>query len=100
MKRRLLHVLTAVTVVVAGSAVVAAPASASDMPGTVCHLRENTWLRAAPLGTVQLTLTAGRGFRWHGARSWEGTEVWIYGHGAEYPSVDGWVPARNTTCSI
>jgi hypothetical protein len=25
-------------------------------------------------------------------------DVWIYGHGAEYPDIDGWVPARNTSC--
>ncbi|SCL28032.1 hypothetical protein [Micromonospora inyonensis] len=97
MKRRLLHTMTALTVVLAGSAVAAAPASASDAPGTVCILKENTWLRTAPHGTVLLTLTAGRGFRYHGQGWSDGTD-WIYGHGAEYPSVDGWVPAGNTTC--
>ncbi|XTZ17804.1 hypothetical protein ACQSSU_10740 [Micromonospora echinospora] len=97
MKRRLLHVVAAVTVVLAGSAVVAAPASASDAPGTICLLKENTWLRDMPHGSVLRTLTAGRGFRYHGS-GWVGDDVWIYGHGAEYPDIDGWVPARNTTC--
>lgn len=94
---RLVHVMAAMTVVLAGSAVVAAPASASDAPGTVCTLKENTWLRTAPHGTVLLTLTAGRGFRYHGQGWSDGTD-WIYGHGAEYPAIDGWVPLRNTTC--
>ncbi|MEU4570403.1 hypothetical protein [Micromonospora sp. NPDC023956] len=97
MKRKLLHITTAAAVVVAGSAVVAAPASASDAPGTVCNLRENTWLRSAPHGSVLLTLTAGRGFRYHGQGWSDGTD-WIYGHGAEYPSIDGWVLVGNTTC--
>jgi hypothetical protein len=97
-KRRLLHILTVATVVFSGTAVVAAPASASDAWGIVCNLRENTWLRTEPHGHVLLTLTAGRGFRWHGQVSAVDDDTWIYGHGAEYPSVDGWVPARNTTC--
>lgn len=99
MRRRLLHVLTASTVILAGTAVVPTPAAASDAPGYVCNLRENTWLRAAPQSSFILkTLTAGRGFRWHGQVWGIDEDIWIYGHGAEYPSIDGWVPARNTTC--
>ena len=97
MKRRLLHVMTALTVVLTGTAVAAQPASASDAWGVVCNLRQNTWLRTDPYGFVLRTLTAGRGFRWHGQAYDDGT-VWIYGHGAEYPDIDGWVPAANTTC--
>lgn len=44
------------------------------------------------------TLTAGRGFRWHGQVTGIDEDAWIYGHGAKDPSLDGWVPARNTTC--
>ncbi|WP_405115586.1 hypothetical protein OG559_13260 [Micromonospora sp. NBC_01405] len=44
------------------------------------------------------TLTAGRGFRWHGQVWAIDADSWVYGHGAEDPSLDGWVPARNTTC--
>ncbi|RGC65181.1 hypothetical protein C5N14_30005 [Micromonospora sp. MW-13] len=99
MKRRLLHALTAMTVIIAGTGVVATPASASDAWGIVCNLRENTWLRAAPQsGFVLRTLTAGRGFRWHGQVWAIDADSWLYGHGAEDPSLDGWVPARNTTC--
>lgn len=99
MKRRLLHILTAGTVILGGAAVAPAPASASDAWGIVCNLRENTWLRAAPFnGHVLRTLTAGRGFRWHGQVMGIDADVWIYGHGAEYPDIDGWVPGRNTTC--
>lgn len=97
MIRRLVHLMAATTVVLAGSALVAAPASASDAPGTVCMLKANTWLRTAPHGTVVLTLTAGRGFRYHGSGWSDGTD-WIYGHGAEHPGIDGWVPLGNTTC--
>ncbi|WDZ85792.1 hypothetical protein [Micromonospora cathayae] len=99
MKRRLLHVLTAMTVVLAGSMVAPAPASASDAWGIVCNLKQNTWLRAAPQsGFVLRTLTAGRGFRWHGQVWALDDDVWLYGHGAEDPSLDGWVPGGNTTC--
>ncbi|SCL25626.1 hypothetical protein GA0074692_1997 [Micromonospora pallida] len=98
MKRRILHVMAAMTVVLAGSAVVAAPASASDAPGSICTLTENTWLRSSPHGSVLRTLTAGRGFRYHWHGWAEDDDVWIYGHGAEYPDIDGWVPRRNTTC--
>ncbi|MFG1949770.1 hypothetical protein [Micromonospora sp. NPDC048830] len=99
MKRRLLHALTAGIVILGGAAVAAPPASASDAPGFVCNLTENTWLRAAPQSSFILrTLTAGRGFRWHGQVWGIDDDVWIYGHGAEDPALDGWVPARNTTC--
>ncbi|WP_428963171.1 hypothetical protein [Micromonospora fluostatini] len=99
MKRRLLHALTTMVVVLAGTMAVPAPASASDAWGIVCNLRENTWLRAAPQsGFVLRTLTAGRGFRWHGQVWGLDDDIWLYGHGAEYPSQDGWVPGRNTTC--
>ena len=99
MRRRLLPILTAATVLLAGSAVAATPASASDAPGFVCNLTQNTWLRAAPQSSFVLrTLTAGRGFRWHGQVWGIDEETWIYGHGAEDPSLDGWVPAENTTC--
>ncbi|MEU7615671.1 hypothetical protein AB0M91_15570 [Micromonospora rifamycinica] len=98
MKRRILHVLTIAVVVAPGTAVAAAPASASDAPGYLCNLTQNTWLRTAPHGQVLRTLTAGRGFRWHGQGWSEDNDTWIYGHGAEDPSLDGWVPAGNTTC--
>ncbi|MBB5868024.1 hypothetical protein F4553_001403 [Allocatelliglobosispora scoriae] len=89
----------AVVVVLAGSAVAAAPASASDAPGFLCNLNQNTWLRGEPDGFVLRTLSAGRGFRWHGQASDPGYgTVWIYGHGAEAPGQDGWVPAANTNC--
>jgi len=98
-KRRTLHALMITTVTLVGTAVVAAPASASDAPGFVCNLTQNTWLRAAPhSGHILRTLTAGRGFRWHGQAWSEDEDTWIYGHGAEDPSLDGWVPAGNTTC--
>lgn len=99
MKRRLLYALAAAAAILPGTFVAAAPASASDAWGIVCNLRQNTWLRSAPFdGPVLRTLTAGRGFRWHGQVMGIDEDVWIYGHGAEYPDVDGWVPARNTTC--
>ena len=98
MKRRLLHLLTVATVTVASAAVTATPAHASDAWGIVCNLTQNTWLRTAPHGHVMRTLTAGRGFRWHGQGWAVDNDHWIYGHGAEDPSLDGWVPAGNTTC--
>ncbi|WP_229406500.1 hypothetical protein [Micromonospora sp. NBRC 110038] len=98
MKRRILPALTVATVALAGSAVAPTAASASDAWGIVCNLTQNTWLRAAPHAQVLRTLTAGRGFRWHGQVWAEDDDVWIYGHGAEDPAIDGWVPGGNTTC--
>ncbi|GAA2365778.1 hypothetical protein Cme02nite_31020 [Catellatospora methionotrophica] len=98
MKRTLLHTMTAAVVVLAGTTVAAAPAIASDAPGFVCNLNQNTWLRTDPHGFVLRTLTAGRGFRWHGQAIDDGSSVWIYGHGAEAPGQDGWIPAANANC--
>lgn len=98
MKRQLLHAGTAVMVVLASATAAAAPASASDAPGFVCILNQNTWLRTDPHGFVLRTLSAGRGFRWHGQGIDDGSSVWIYGHGAEAPGQDGWIPAGNANC--
>jgi hypothetical protein len=74
----------------------AAPAAASPGSGAVCTLLQNTWLRNRPWGDVLLTLSAGRGFRIHQhvldpwSNSW-----WFYGHGAEAPDLDGWIPVNN-----
>jgi hypothetical protein len=96
-KRKLASALAVVGMVLAGTMVVAAPASASEGPGAICVLNQNTWLRAAPWGFVYRTLTAGRGFRWHGqGMSWD-NDTWIYGHGAEAPGQDGWIPAGNVS---
>lgn len=97
MRRKLLHALTVGIMVLTGTMVAAAPASASDAPGFICILNKNTWLRAAPGAHVLLTLSAGRGFRWHGQGIGDETGSWIYGHGAEAPSVDGWIPANNVS---
>ena len=99
MKRRLLNALTIAAIVVAGSAIAttsATPASASDRPGYICVLNQNTWLRAAPHSFVLRTLTAGRGFRVHGGQG-ENGDTWLWGHGAEAPEQDGWIPAGNVS---
>lgn len=96
MKNRILRASVVLGLVLAGSTVVAAPASASDAYGAICILNQNTWLRDEPHGNVLRTLTAGRGFRWHGVGSDNGSGVmWYYGHGAEAPTQDGWVPGAN-----
>ncbi|BCL12886.1 hypothetical protein [Micromonospora sagamiensis] len=97
MKNRILRASMVMGLVLAGSAVVAAPASATEAPNDpICTLNQNTWLRDAEHGSVLLTLTAGRGFRWHRIGSDIGTGVvWYYGHGAEAPWQDGWVPKDN-----
>lgn len=98
MKHKILGALAVTGLVLAGSAVVASPASASDAYGAICVLNQNTWLRDAPHGNVLRTLTAGRGFRWHGTGADNGSGVmWMYGHGAEAPTQDGWVPAANVS---
>lgn len=95
MKRVFPRALMAVALVLGGTVVAASPASASDAPGFVCILNQNTWLRVAPWGFVLRTLSAGRGFRWHGQVIGYDNDVWIYGHGAEAPAQDGWIPAAN-----
>ncbi|MFI6822564.1 hypothetical protein ACIBJE_16655 [Micromonospora sp. NPDC050187] len=97
MRNGLLRVLMVMSLVLASGAAVASPASASEDPtGVICVLNQNTWLRASEHGTVLRTLTAGRGFRSHGIGSDTGSGVmWIYGHGAEAPWQDGWVPQSN-----
>lgn len=95
MKKKLLHASVAVGLVLAGSAVVASPASAHPGDGAICVLNQNTWLRDAPNGFVLQTLSAGRGFRWHGSAHDDGYTMWFYGHGAEAPTRDGWVPQVN-----
>lgn len=94
MKRHLLHALSIAAIAVAGAAVAPSPASASGQDGYICVLNQNTWLRAAPHSFVLRTLTAGRGFRVHGGQGSDG-DIWAYGHGAEAPEQDGWVPHGN-----
>ncbi|WDZ84279.1 hypothetical protein [Micromonospora cathayae] len=96
MKNKILGASAALALALAGTAVAASPASASDSGGAICVLNQNTWLRDSPHGGVLRTLTAGRGFRWHGTGADNGSGVmWMYGHGAEAPAQDGWVPADN-----
>lgn len=97
MKRRVLAGIAAAVVGLGGGTMVAAaPAAASDAPGALCNLSSNAWLYAGVDGHggywVLRTLHAGRGFRAHG----QGTvdhhgRIWLYGHGAEDPQLDGWV---------
>ncbi len=96
MKRKLGHVLAVLVIAVTGSVTALSPAAASPGTGAVCILLENTWLRDWPWGNVMLTLHAGRGFRVHahypdpgGSGTW-----WFYGHGAEAPDLDGWIPVN------
>ncbi len=95
MKRKLGHVLAVLVITAVGSLTAATPATASPGDGTICNLLQNTWLRDWPWGNVVRTLHAGRGFRIH-AHFWDpgGAGAWFYGHGAEAPDVDGWIPTN------
>ncbi len=99
MKRRLVSILAVMAIAATGSLVAAAPASA-DNGGPVCILNQNSWLRHFPFSPALLTLSAGRGFRVHVVSAPYQIEpsIWYYGHGAEVPNVDGWIPAQN--CSF
>lgn len=98
MKHKFIRVLAVTVLALTGAGVAAAPASATEGYGAICVLNQNTWLRNAPHGDVLLTLSAGRGFRWHGTGYDIGTGVmWLYGHGAEAPARDGWVPQANVS---
>ncbi len=95
MKRTLGRVLAVIAIVTAGSAVAATPASASETGGPLCITNQSTWLRAEPWGFVLRTLSPGRGFRIHGMAGGDPWQTWYYGHGAEAPGQDGWIPAAN-----
>jgi len=70
----------------------AAPASASDGPGSLCTTADPTPVYANRDFTGYLfTLSAGRGFRAHSAWGVDNTLLGAYGHGAERPDRDGYV---------
>ncbi|RLK09751.1 hypothetical protein DER29_6313 [Micromonospora sp. M71_S20] len=95
MKRKVVRVLAVMAVVAAGSAVASTPAAASDGPGDICVTNQATWLRDQPWGDVLRTLSPGRGFRVHSIYGGSDIQTWYYGHGAEAPGQDGWIPAAN-----
>lgn len=95
MKRNVARVMTVVAVLAAGSAVTSAPAAASDSPGDICVTNQSTWLRDMPWGSTLRTLSPGRGFRVHSIAGGSEFGTWYYGHGAEAPQQDGWIPAGN-----
>ncbi len=95
MKRKLGRTLVVMAMVATGSAVAAAPASASELGGGICVLNQNTWLRDMPWGGVLRTLGGGQGFRVHWKYGGSDIQTWYYGHGAEAPGQDGWIPATN-----
>jgi hypothetical protein len=98
MQRKLVRALTVVVLAVTGSAVAAGPAHASELGGDLCITNQPTWLRAQPWGSPLRTLSPGRGFRVHWAYGGSEIGAWYYGHGAEAPGQDGWIPAGN--CSF
>ncbi|GIH02615.1 hypothetical protein Rhe02_06820 [Rhizocola hellebori] len=95
MKHKLVRAVAVVAIAFAGSAVAAAPAHASELGGPLCITNQPTWLRDQPWGSVLRTLSPGRGFRVHWAYGGSDIGAWYYGHGAEAPGQDGWIPAGN-----
>ncbi|WP_416903019.1 hypothetical protein [Micromonospora echinospora] len=95
MKRNVVRVLAVMTVLATGTAVASTPAAASDTPGDICVTNQSTWLRDQPWGNVLRTLSPGRGFRVHSMYGGSDIQTWYYGHGAEAPGQDGWIPAAN-----
>lgn len=76
--------------------VLAAPAGASDGPGSLCTTADPTPVYANRDFTGYLfTLGAGRGFRAHSAWGVDSTLVGAYGHGAERPDRDGYVRGQH-----
>lgn len=104
MKRKLLSVFATVALAVGGGALVTpSPAHATGTWGLLCTISSNGWLFASydSGGGVgyQTTLHAGRGFRYHlsSIRDVHG-RIWIFGHGAEAPDVDGWILEGHVSC--
>ena len=98
MKHKLVRALAIAAFAVSGSAVAVAPAHASELGGSLCITNQPTWLRDQPWGGVLRTLSPGRGFRAHWGILDSEIGGWYYGHGAEAPWQDGWIPAGN--CSF
>ncbi|MEV0326180.1 hypothetical protein AB0H63_06955 [Micromonospora echinospora] len=104
MRRKLLSVFTALTITVGGGTLAtASPAHASGTFGLLCNLSSNGWLFASydsygGVGYLR-TLHAGRGFRYHlsSIRDVHG-RIWIFGHGAEADTTDGWILESHVHC--
>jgi len=62
-------------------------AQAYPVPGQVCILNQNTWVRYTEGGSRMYTLEAGQGFR---VDHLNHAQTWIYGHGNGHS--DGWIP--------
>lgn len=96
MRRALVRTLAVLAIAAGGVAVASVPASATENPNDpVCVLNQPTWLRAEPWGWVLRTLEPGRGFRVHLITGGNVYGNWYYGHSAEAPWQDGWIPAGN-----
>jgi hypothetical protein len=80
-------VVTGLGAVAVALALPAGIASATPVPGQVCNLNQNTWVRATEGGSVLYTLQTGDGFRVDHLNH-EGS--WIFGHGNGHS--DGWIP--------
>jgi hypothetical protein len=80
-------VATALGTLAVAAVLPAGIASATAVPGQVCILNQNTWVRATEGGSVLYTLDAGSGFR---VDHLNHQQTWIFGHGNGHS--DGWIP--------
>ncbi|HEX8081925.1 MAG TPA: hypothetical protein VF557_17065 [Jatrophihabitans sp.] len=72
---------------VAAVALMPAATAHAALPGQVCNVNQNTWVRWTEGGSVRYTIPAGGGFR---IDHFNHQETWIYGHGNGQPN--GWIP--------
>jgi hypothetical protein len=80
-------VVAGVGALAVAAALPAGVASATPIPGQVCNLNQNTWVRATEGGSMLYTIPAGGGFRVDHLNQ---QETWIFGHGNGHS--DGWIP--------
>jgi len=86
-------VRTSIRIAAAGLGAVAAVAllptatAFANLPGQVCNVNQNTWVRYTEGGSTMYTIPAGGGFR---IDHFNHAETWINGHGNGL--ADGWIP--------
>ena len=104
MRRKLLSAFAALVITVGGGTLTtASPAHASGTFGLLCRTTSNGWLFATydMYGgvTYLTTLSADRGFRYHmSSISDVYGRIWVFGHGAESPELDGWILQSHIRC--
>lgn len=91
--KRLIGIGLGAAALLAGSVVVATPASASGTDGPLCRIVSNAYQYETPYGYIERTVHTGHTFRVHRIGGWVGSHYWVWGHSGESWQDDGWIIA-------